>query len=71
MQFFLEFLTKGLIYISLSAIILPILMLSFIDEDALKPNAPTLVLGSMIGGIIVFFITAALSTTGILPYIFV
>lgn len=69
MQFFLEF-PKGLISISLLAVILPLLMLSFIDEDALKPNAPTLVLGSIIGGIVVFFITAALIKTGVLPYIF-
>ena len=71
MQFFLEFLTKALIYTSISAVILPILMLSFINEDSLKPNAPTLLLGSIIGGIVIFFITTALSTTGILPYVFV
>lgn len=55
---------------SITAVILPILMLSFINEDSLKPNAPTILLGSMIGGIIVFFSTAAFVSTGMLPYIF-
>ena len=70
MQFFLEFLTKALIYVSIAAVALPTSMKIFIDDDLLKPNAPTMLLWSIIGGIIVFFITVALIATGVLPYIF-
>ncbi len=70
MQFFLEFLTKALIYVSIAAVTLPMSTIIFIDDDSLKPNAPRMLLWSMTGGIIVFFITVALIGTGMLPYIF-
>lgn len=69
MQFFLEYLTGALIHISIAAVIMPILMFTFMDDDSLKPNAPRMLLWSMIGGIIVFFITARLMGAGILPNI--
>lgn len=70
MQFFLESLTKALLYVSIAAVALPMSMKIFIDIDSLKPNAPTMLLWSMTGGIIVFFITVVLIGTGMLPYIF-
>ena len=69
MQFFLEFLTKALLYVSIAAVALPIIQTSmkiFMDDDSLKPNAPSM-LWSMSGGIIVFFITVVLMGAGILP----
>ena len=70
MQFFLEFLTKALLYLSIAAVIMPMSMKIFMDDDSLKPNAPSMLLWSMSGGIIVFFITAGLIGTGVLPDIF-
>ena len=70
MQVFLEFLTKALLYVSIAAIALPMSMTIFIDDDSLKPNAPIMLLWSMIVGMTVFIITSVLISTGVLPYIF-
>ena len=70
MHSFLEFLTKALLYVSIAAIAVPMSMKIFIDDDSLKPNAPIMVLWSMIVGMTVFIITSVLISTGVLPYIF-
>ncbi len=70
MQVFLEFLTKALLYVSIAAIAVPMSMKIFIDDDSLKPNAPIMLLWSMIVGMTVFIITSVLISTGVLPYIF-
>lgn len=70
MQVFLEFLTKALLYVSIAAIAVPMSMKIFIDDDSLKPNAPIMLLRSMIVGMTVFIITSVLISTGVLPYIF-
>lgn len=69
MQVFLEYLTTALVYMSILAIIMPIFIFT-IDEDSLKPNAPSMLLWSINGGIILFFITTGLIATGVLPDIF-
>lgn len=78
MQLFLEFLTKALLYLSVAAIVLPILSSSLFvidklignDNYKIKPNAPIILLGSIISGMIVLLITTALIQTRVLPYIF-
>ena len=78
MQLVLEFLTKALIYLSVAAIVGPMLtpILLIIDKligndnYTIKPNAPKILLGSMAGGLIVLIITSVLLKTGVLPNIF-
>ena len=78
MQLVLEFLTKALIYLSVAAIVGPMLtpILLIIDKligndnYTIKPNAPKILLGSIAGGLIVLIITSVLIKTGILPNIF-
>lgn len=77
MHSFLEFLTEALLYLSIAAIVGPMLtpILWVIDKligndnYTIKPNAPKIILGSMAGGMIVLLITAVLIKTGILPHI--
>ena len=44
-------------------------ILFFIDKRRIKPNAPTMMLWTMIGGITVLIITLVLIETGVLPHI--
>lgn len=72
MRSFLEFLTKALVYTSIIILITTILTfisLFFVDKRRIKPNAPAMLLWSMIGGITVLIITLVLIATGVLPHI--
>lgn len=72
MQFFLEFLTKALVYTSimiLVAAILTFITLFFVDKRRIKPNAPAILLWSILGGTTVLIITSVLIATGVLPHI--
>ncbi len=73
MHSFLEFLTEVLLGLGIGIIVGTILtvlhILFFIDKRRIKPNAPTMMLWTMIGGITVLVITLVLIETGVLPHI--
>ena len=73
MHSFLKFLTEVLLALGISIVVSTILtvlhILFFIDKRRIKPNAPTMMLWTMIGGITVLIITLVLIETGVLPHI--
>ena len=73
MHSFLKFLTEVLLGLGIGIIVSTILtvlhILFFIDKRRIKPNAPTMMLWTMIGGITVLVITLVLIETGVLPHI--
>ena len=73
MHSFLNFLTEVLlglgIAIVVSTIVTVLHILFFIDKRRIKPNAPTMMLWTMIGGITILVITLVLIETGVLPHI--
>ena len=73
MHSFLKFLTEVLLALGIGIIVSTILtvlhILFFIDKRRIKPNAPTMMLWTMIGGITVLVITLVLIETGVLPHI--
>ena len=73
MHSFLKFLTEVLlglgIAIVVSTIVTVLHILFFIDKRRIKPNAPTMMLWTMIGGITILVITLVLIETGVLPHI--
>lgn len=73
MHSFLKFLTEVLLALGIVIIVSTILtvlhILFFIDKRRIKPNAPTMMLWTMIGGITVLVITLVLIETGVLPHI--
>ena len=73
MHSFLKFLTEVLLGLGIGMVVGTILtvlhILFFIDKRRIKPNAPTMMLWTMIGGITVLVITLVLIETGALPHI--
>ncbi len=73
MHSFLKFLTEVLLGLGIGMVVGTILtvlhILFFIDKRRIKPNAPTMMLWTMIGGITVLIITLVLIETGVLPHI--
>lgn len=73
MHSFLKFLTEVLLGLGIGIVVGTILtvlnILFFIDKRRIKPNAPTMMLWTMIGGITVLIITLVLIETGVLPHI--
>lgn len=72
MHSFLEFLTEVLLALSITVIVstmLTFVSLFFIDKRRIKPNAPAILLWSMIGGMTVLIITLVLIVTGVLSHI--
>lgn len=73
MHSFLKFLTEVLLALGIGIIVSTIVtvlhILFFIDKRRIKPNAPTMMLWTMIGGITVLVITLVLIETGVLPHI--
>ena len=73
MHSFLKFLTEVLLGLGIGMVVGTILtvlhILFFIDKRRIKPNAPTMMLWTMIGGITVLVITLVLIETGVLPHI--
>ena len=73
MHSFLKFLTEVLLGLGIGMVVGTILtvlhILFFIDKRRIKPNAPTMMLWTMIVGMTVLIITLVLIETGVLPHI--
>ena len=73
MHSFLKFLTEVLLGLGFGIVVGTIVtvlhILFFIDKRRIKPNAPAILLWTMIGGITVLVITLVLIETGVLPHI--